>query len=138
MGFFPSAAAVALDDGVGNDDLGGGQVGVFHMVDDLVCRLLTQEEGVDIHGSELRGGQLGIEGIIEGDDGDVIGDPQALLDADPFQRQGENIIADHEGRGPIGAVQKPPQMLCRKEWMLSISTQYSGFAESWWRSRESW
>lgn len=110
MVFHPSAAAVALDDGVRNDDLGGGQVGVFHMVDDLVCRLLTQEEGVDIHGSELRGGQLGIEGIIEGDDGDVIGDPQALLDADPFQRQGENIIADHKGRGPIRAVQKPLQI----------------------------
>ena len=64
MVFHPPAAAAALDDGVRNDDLGGGQVGVFCMVDDLICRLLTQEEGVDIHGSELRGGQLGIEGII--------------------------------------------------------------------------
>ena len=97
--FHQPAAAVALDDGMGNDDLGGGQVGIFHMVDDLVCRLLTQEEGVDIHGSELGGGQLGIEGIVEGDDGDVIGDPQSLLEAYPLQRQRQHIVADHEGRG---------------------------------------
>ena len=50
-----SAEAVPFHDAVGDDDLSCHQIGIFHVIDDLRGCFIAQLEGIDVHGSQLRG-----------------------------------------------------------------------------------
>ena len=93
--------AAPFYDAVGNDDFVGAEIWVFRVIDDLVGGFLAQLEGIDVYCGQLGRGQLGIEGIVEGDDGKIPGDGQSFLDAGPFQSQSQNVITDHKGRGAV-------------------------------------
>ena len=95
------AAATAVDETVGNQDLGGHQVGVFHMIDDLGGGLEAQREGGDIHTGEWCGGHGGVEGIVEREDGDILRNPQTQVEALLFQQQSKNVIVCQNGTGAV-------------------------------------
>lgn len=94
-------AAVPLYDPVRNHDFGGELVRVFQIAQELIGGFLAQLDGIDVHRGELGRCQLGVQGIVEGDDGHILRDGQLHPCADPFQSQGQHIIADHEGCGPV-------------------------------------
>ena len=66
-------AAVTLYDRMGNNRFGSGQIGVICMVENLVGGFLSQQERIDIHCGQLWRCQLGIERIVKGNNGYVIG-----------------------------------------------------------------
>ena len=82
-------AAAALHNPVGNNGSGGPQVGIFQIGDDLGCGLLAQLIGIDGNSGQLGRGQLAVEGIVEGDDGEISGDGQSGCGTGPFQNQSE-------------------------------------------------
>ena len=95
------SAAVPLDQIMGHDDLGGQQVRVLDVVDHLRGGLDPQLEGIDIDGGQLGGGEPGEQGVVEGNDGQILRDGEPGLNADPLQGYGQDIVADHDGRGPV-------------------------------------
>ena len=62
---FQCLAAGTHHQPVGNDDLGGHQIGIFGVVERLGNRFITQLEGIDLHRSELGRSKFGKQGIVE-------------------------------------------------------------------------
>ena len=66
-----------------HDDLCGQKVRVLDVVDGLAGGLHAQLVGVDVHGGQLRAGDAGEQGVVEGHDGQVFRDAQSQLAAEP-------------------------------------------------------
>ena len=105
----PAPAAVPLNDAVGDNDLGGHQIGVLHVADHLCCGLCSQLEGIDIHGGELGGGQTGEEGVVEGENGDISRYGKPHFHAHPLYCHRQDIVADQDGAGRLSPPKKPFQ-----------------------------
>ena len=63
---------------MGNDNLGGSQIGIFQIADDLHGSLLTQLIGVNVYCSQLWCSQFAVKRVIEGNDGNIVGDPKSI------------------------------------------------------------
>ena len=94
----------------GDDDLGGQQVGVFDVVDDLAGGLDAQLLGVDVHAGQLRAGQAGKQRVVEGGDGQILGDAQPQAEHHPLQGHGQHVVAGHDGGGPLGQGEQGGQL----------------------------
>ena len=73
------------------------------------CGLLAQLIGIDGNSGQLGRGQLAVEGIVEGDDGEISGDGQSGCGTGPFQNQSQKVIADNECGGPVFPAEQLPQ-----------------------------
>ena len=80
------AAAFPYDELMRHDDLGGQQVGVLDVVDDLACRLNAKLIGIDVHGRQRRVGDAGEQRVVKGYDGQIFRDAQAQLAASTTAR----------------------------------------------------
>ena len=108
--FSGRAAAVPLHNPMGHNDLGGQQIRVFDVVDDLGGRLNPQLEGVDIHAGELRAGQAGEQGVVKGGHRQILRNPQAQAPGRPLQRHRQHIVAGDDGGGPLREGEKGGQL----------------------------
>ena len=84
-----------------HDDLCGQKVRVLNVVDGLAGGLHAQLVGVDVHGGQLRAGDAGEQGVIEGHDGQIFRDAQSQFAAELFQHHGKDIVADQHGSGVV-------------------------------------
>ena len=84
-----------------HDDLCGQKVRVLDVVDGLAGGLHAQLVGVDVHGGQLRAGDAGEQGVVEGHDGQVFRDAQSQLAAELFQHHGKDVVADQYGGGVV-------------------------------------
>ena len=84
-----------------HDDLCGQKVRVLDVVDGLAGGLHAQLVGVDVHGGQLRAGDAGEQGVIEGHDGQIFRDAQSQFAAELFQHHGKDVIADQHGGGVV-------------------------------------
>ena len=82
------AAAFPWDEPVRHDDLGCQKIRVLDVVDGLAGRFHAQLVGVHVHGGQLRAGDAGEQGVIEGNDGKVFRDVQPQLAAELLQHHG--------------------------------------------------
>ena len=55
------------------------------------------------------------EGIVEGDDGNVLRDPQPKRRAGTLKAYSQHIIADHQGSGTVRAAEQFPECVCLVE-----------------------
>ena len=95
------AAALPGDELMRHDDLCGQKVRVLNVVDGLAGGLHARLVGVDVHGGQLRAGDAGEQGVIEGHDGQVLRDAQSQLAAELFQHHGKDVVADKHGGGVV-------------------------------------
>ena len=84
-----------------HDDLCGQKVRVLNVVDGLAGGLHAQLVGVDVHGGQLRTGDAGEQGVIEGHDGQIFRDAQSQLAAELLQHHGKDIVTDQHGGGVV-------------------------------------
>ena len=84
-----------------HDDLCGQKVRVLNVVDGLAGGLHAQLVGVDVHGGQLRAGDAGEQGVIEGHDGQIFRDAQSQFAAELFQHHGKDVVADQYGGGVV-------------------------------------
>ena len=84
-----------------HDDLCGQKVRVLNVVDGLAGGLHAQLVGVDVHGGQLRAGDAGEQGVIEGHEGQIFRDAQSQFAAELFQHHGKDVVADQYGGGVV-------------------------------------
>ena len=84
-----------------HDDLCCQKVRVLNVVDGLAGGLHAQLVGVYVHGGQLRAGDAGEQGVVEGHDGQVFRDAQSQLAAELFQHHGKDVVADQYGGGVV-------------------------------------
>ena len=84
-----------------HDDLCGQKVRVLNVVDGLAGGFHAQLVGVDVHGGQLRAGDAGEQGVIEGHDGQIFRDAQSQFAAELFQHHGKDVVADQYGGGVV-------------------------------------
>lgn len=84
-----------------HDDLCGQKVRVLDVVDGLAGGLHAQLVGVDVHGGQLRAGDAGEQGVIEGHDGQIFRDAQSQFAAELLQHHSKDIVTDQHGGGVV-------------------------------------
>ena len=84
-----------------HDDLGRQKIRVLDVVNGLAGRFHAQLVGVHVHSGQLRAGDAGEQGVIEGHDGQIFRDAQSQFAAELFQHHGKDVVADQYGGGVV-------------------------------------
>lgn len=79
------------------------QVRVFDMADHLGGGLNAQLKGVYVHRGKGRAGNLGEQGVVEGDDRQILRNRQVHLQTQALQAGGQDVITHQNSRGAVRA-----------------------------------